>query len=131
MLHGVAVEAAEDEIHAEVGHYHAQKRDERVERVVTVVVKPWHRAAVERERVNQHRYQRPHFLGVPPPVASPRLVGPHRSDEDAGGEQIHRRFQQPAAQLEQVATPAQPRRPAQGVYRKSGVGEHHRQHVER
>ena len=51
---------------------------------------------VRRDRVNDHRDQRPGLLRVPAPVTAPGLVGPDGAEKDAGGQQHqpdeHRHF---------------------------------------
>ena len=96
-LSRVAVHSAEDEVHAKVGDQYAQECDDAVGVEEHRAAHCLYRAAVQRGAVYEHRYQCPYLLGVPAPVAPPRYICPHSTDEYSGCEQEHGRVEHQAA----------------------------------
>ena len=94
---GVAVEAAEEEVDAEVGHEQRGQGQEGVEPIVAVGTEPGEALLVEGQAVDDECDEGPGFLGVPGPVGAPGDVGPDGAEEDAGGQQEHGGAQEAAA----------------------------------
>ena len=93
----IAVYAAQQVVDTEVGHQYGEEGEDAVAVQCHGAGKPRHGAAVERGGIDEHRDECPHLLGVPAPVAAPRHVGPHGTDEDACHEQHQRGIEHQAA----------------------------------
>ena len=57
---------------------------------------------MKRQAIDHEGYERPHFFRVPGPIASPRFIGPHRSDKDACTQEENSRIEQVTAQPHQT-----------------------------
>ena len=91
MLAAVGVEAAEEEVDAEVGDDDAEEGEGAVEEEGFGAASDF-QGGVHGEGVDDEGDERPDFLGVPGPVVAPRDVGPEGTDDDAEGKQKYRRI---------------------------------------
>ena len=77
------MQAAEDEVDAEVGEDDGVKAEDRAHGVECAEVFYAESAAdifeVDQDRIDDPGYKGPRLLGVPAPVGAPSLVGPYRT----------------------------------------------------
>ena len=75
--------AAEEIVHAEIGHQDGEESQYHVEMVVAGVAQPGNALLVNGYGIDHESDERPGLFGVPTPVCAPRHVGPDGTDEDA------------------------------------------------
>lgn len=97
----IAVHAAKEEVHSEVGHEDGEERQNHVEVVEALTLEGSDGCRVDRQGIDHHRNECPYLLRVPAPVAAPRHVCPDGSDEDAHSEQEYCRIEQETRQCHQ------------------------------
>src|SRR6516162_3822708 len=81
----VTVQSAQQKINSDVSEDHRRKTDHRDPRRAFAAPAA-HEAAVQENRVDEPRDERPGFLRVPRPVGAPRGIRPDRAGENADGE---------------------------------------------
>ena len=79
---------AENEVHAIPGHDHALKGEHGTHSHAKSTPSASD-AAMEEKEISQKGDERPGFLGVPVPEATPGVVGPHAAEDGADGEEEH------------------------------------------
>lgn len=99
--------AAQQEIDPEIGDQHREERRDAEPMEEQRPAEPRQGSGMQGQRINQQRNERPHLLGIPAPIASPRHIGPDGADEDTGGEAEDGRIEhQPADGLQLRGRPA-------------------------
>ena len=79
----IAVHASEDVVHTKIGHEDGEECHYHVCVEPAGIVQPLEALLVEGGSVDEEGDECPHFLRIPRPVAAPRHIGPHGSEEDA------------------------------------------------
>lgn len=74
---------SEHKVHAKICKEHAHKRYYGINVECPGLLKETQAASVKRSRIYQKRHERPGLFGIPGPVAAPRNIGPHGSEEGA------------------------------------------------
>lgn len=99
---GVGMESAEEKIDTEIGEENGEKRQQAIDMEHARATEEGQRACVKRSGIDEKRHQRPDLFGIPAPVASPRHIRPHRTEEDTDGQAAHRRSQEQKRERHQV-----------------------------
>ena len=74
--------AAEEIVHAEIGHEEREESQDHVKMVVARGAQPGDGTVVDGDSIDHQRDECPRFFRVPAPVGAPRDVGPDGTDED-------------------------------------------------
>ena len=99
VLAAVGVEAAEEEVDAEVGDDDAEEGEGAVEEEGFGAASDF-QGGMHGEGVDDEGDERPDFLGVPGPVVAPGDVGPEGADDDAEGEEEDGGIEEALCQIE-------------------------------
>ena len=83
-------------INTKIGHQKTAKGQYRVNPVVAGRTEPGKALSVERQAVDNQRYECPTLLWIPTPICSPRNIRPNSSQKDSCGKQENSGFQQTA-----------------------------------
>mmetsp|Transcript_5660 Transcript_5660/g.23247 ORF Transcript_5660/g.23247 Transcript_5660/m.23247 type:complete len:532 (+) Transcript_5660:3094-4689(+) len=98
----VGVQTDAPQVHADVAHPHDDE-PQRPDRRNLLLALARHQPRVQVRGVHEPGDERPRLLGIPGPVRTPRLVGPHGAADEPRGEQREARAEAPVRQIVHLA----------------------------